>query len=455
MTSQEEILLRMGFNAEAVQRGTAAMMSAQRSASADFSSIWSKAAGLFTIGTMGMALRSVLNRVGEIRNEASQTGFDTDRIQRFNFQLQHMNIEVQSGKVGLGKMNELIGQAAEGEEKAVQIFARWGISTTGKSNGEIFDEIKNKIAGMVDPAQRVAMAMEIFGRGGRELLPLLTASNAELDKIANRAPIISKEDLDVLQKSKNFWGEIWNYVMLISAKLAVGPITPAIRAWNRATDSMSGTERDEITRHQEDLRRQQEDAKKHAAGPGTISPFMRRGWKAGEPTPQEGKQLIYEALYGMLTQGMTVPKDMTAKNAEATRLNVRITQNERELDQREREYPTMENLAGRGYTARLNRQYGRGGRFDLGRGNGPLGATARDYELAQKQQVWDLTYGNRDMAEKDRARMIADRDKLIGAGVAKPELQWEKMRENTDAMSARLDELVKGGAVIKTKIVDE
>ena len=174
--------------------------------------------GALTLGGISMAFNSVLQKVGEIRNEAAQTGFDTNSIQKFNFQLRQMNIDVQAGKTGLGKMNELIGQAAVGEEKAVKVFARWGISTAGKTNAEIFAEIQQSIAATTDPALRVAEAMEIFGRGGRELLPLLTASKEALDGMAAHAPIISEDDLTNIQKAKNTLEEMKDKLIVMGAK---------------------------------------------------------------------------------------------------------------------------------------------------------------------------------------------------------------------------------------------
>ena len=174
--------------------------------------------GVLTLGGISMAFNSVLQKVGEIRNEAAQTGFDTNSIQKFNFQLRQMNIDVQAGKTGLGKMNELIGQAAVGEEKAVKVFARWGISTAGKTNAEIFAEIQQSIAATTDPALRVAEAMEIFGRGGRELLPLLTASKEALDGMAAHAPIISEDDLTNIQKAKNTLEEMKDKLIVMGAK---------------------------------------------------------------------------------------------------------------------------------------------------------------------------------------------------------------------------------------------
>lgn len=180
--------------------------------------------GALTLGGISMAFNSILTKVADIKSEAIQTGFDTDSIQKFNFELRQMNIEVTSGKVGLGKMNELIGQAAAGEEKAVKVFARWGISTAGKTNAEIFAEIQRSIAATTDPALRVAEAMEIFGRGGRELLPLLTASKETLDGMANHAPIISKDDIESIDQAKRAIEEIKDTLTVMGAKVIATPI---------------------------------------------------------------------------------------------------------------------------------------------------------------------------------------------------------------------------------------
>jgi uncharacterized phage infection (PIP) family protein YhgE len=179
-----------------------------------------------SIGALGMAFNAILQKVADIKSEAIQTGFDTDSIQKFNFALGQMNIEVQSGKVGLGIMNKLIGEASEGEKHAVEIFSRWGISTSGKSNAEIFEEIRSAISAMPDPANRVAMAMEIFGRGGRELLPYLTASKEMLDEMAAHAPIISKEDIDSIDQAKQRLEEVKNLLLTLGAK-AIGKVAEA------------------------------------------------------------------------------------------------------------------------------------------------------------------------------------------------------------------------------------
>jgi hypothetical protein len=110
-------------------------------------------------------------------------------------------------------------------------------------------------------------------------------------------------------------------------------------------------------------------------------------------------------------------------------------------------YPTLENLAGRLWTERLNKRYGQGGFYDLGRGNGAFAANAQDYLLAQKQQEYDRTYGNMGAAENDRQRMIAERDYLVSTGVANPTMLLSKIEENTDKVHALWRSLVANGVI--------
>src|ERR1035437_4113513 len=223
MASQiEEILLRMGFDGGAVQRGSPAMLARQKTVASKFQSMWSGAASsiatIFSGVSVGMVVNSILTKVSEIKNEAIQTGFDTDSVQKFNYQLRQMHIDINAGQTGLGIMNKLIGQAAEGEKKAVDIFSRWGIATNGKSNADIFEEIRAKTAETVDPAQRVAMTMELFGRGGRELLPYLTASKELLDGMAAHAPVISKTDIENIDQAHHKIQEVNDTLTVVSAK---------------------------------------------------------------------------------------------------------------------------------------------------------------------------------------------------------------------------------------------
>lgn len=112
-------------------------------------------------------------------------------------------------------------------------------------------------------------------------------------------------------------------------------------------------------------------------------------------------------------------------------------------------YPTLENLAGRGWSKAFTGQYGAGGRFDLGRGDGPRSGSARDYIRAKYQQEWDRTYGNMGDAENDRQRMVAARDDLIKQGAASPEMLLGKIEDNTSKLHDLFKAMQDNGIILK------
>ena len=113
--------------------------------------------------------------------------------------------------------------------------------------------------------------------------------------------------------------------------------------------------------------------------------------------------------------------------------------------------PTIEMLAGDSFMKRLNADYGSKGRFDLSSGNGPFGSAARDYELAQKQQMWDIIHGNAVFDQKgnliggaafeDQQRSIVDHNMLRGAGLETPEMKMTDLVESGNVIALEIKAL--------------
>lgn len=131
---------------------------------------------------------------------------------------------------------------------------------------------------------------------------------------------------------------------------------------------------------------------------------------------------------------------------EALDIAGRIMAEKAKIAGNEREYPTLGDLAGRGFKSDLDALYGKGGQFDLGAGNGPYAAIAQEYLLAQKQQIWDRTYGNMGAANADQKRMISARKQLGDLGVESPAMDMAMMRADIATMVKQLDLLKAQGA---------
>jgi hypothetical protein len=155
-------------------------------------------------------------------------------------------------------------------------------------------------------------------------------------------------------------------------------------------------------------------------------------------------------------------------NKEYENLERDNNQTQTEMNRVGESIPTVEDLAGRTFTERLNKQYGKGGRFDLGRGGtGVFGQAARESELAAKQMQWDIEHGNGSyqvvdgvgqwtgQAGIDRQRRIAADNLLGAAGLDTPQQKLEQMKYHLKSIQDSMLELNRRAAHDGIKIADD
>jgi hypothetical protein len=71
------------------------------------------------------------------------------------------------------KFEMVIGEVREGSKEAAAVFQSMGVSPFGKTMEENLLAVAQAFDKMTDPAERARKAVELFGRGGQEMLPVL------------------------------------------------------------------------------------------------------------------------------------------------------------------------------------------------------------------------------------------------------------------------------------------
>lgn len=148
---------------------------------------------------------------GEAIEQASiRVGVSTDALQQYGFAATQTGSDVGSLTFALLMLEDKIGDAminASGE--GAKAFAKYHIAIRDakgslKDTGSLFEEVADKIADTKDPAKQVTIAMDLFGRQGRALLPLLKQGKdgiAELkEEFAALGGGMSKEAIDASKK---------------------------------------------------------------------------------------------------------------------------------------------------------------------------------------------------------------------------------------------------------------
>lgn len=123
---------------------------------------------LKTVQSFGAAL----DMGGRLNDLADRTGIAVDKVLLLERAFQNAGVGADSLGPILNKMQKALVDAEDGTSKAAYAFADLGLSLSqlrGLSPEEQLKTIGKAIAGIPDPAQRAATAMEIFGKSGGAL----------------------------------------------------------------------------------------------------------------------------------------------------------------------------------------------------------------------------------------------------------------------------------------------
>jgi len=183
----------------------------------------------------------------ELNKSAIQAGMSASQFGSLSYAARMTDVNVQSMGTGLNRLNRAIGDVASGKNKdASALFRHLGIATRDAnghmvSAGDILPRLAEAFKNTTDPAMRARMAMALFGRGGVEMLPLLTQGAAGLEQFADASKGLryafspqDRENLEAYHHSTiNLSTAVTGFSNAIGAKLApvLQPIIEAMTQW--------------------------------------------------------------------------------------------------------------------------------------------------------------------------------------------------------------------------------
>lgn len=114
----------------------------------------------------------------QVELTSRKLGISTDAVQQLQYAASLKSIDKGQLGIGLRFLQVNAQKAADGGKEAAAAFQALGISvkdTSGhvKPADDLFEEVATKIAAVKDPAKQTSLAVQIFGRSGQELVPLL------------------------------------------------------------------------------------------------------------------------------------------------------------------------------------------------------------------------------------------------------------------------------------------
>lgn len=193
--------------------------------------------------------KGAIETATELRLTSQAVGLTTDALQELTFVGARAGVDMFEMAQSIGLLSRNMLHAKEGGQEQAKMFSKLGVKVTDahgklRSADEMIASIADKFEKMQDGPEKTALALELFGRAGKRMVPLLNEGSEGIERMRQEARDLGivldeetikkgKEVDDTLRSLEAAWKGIRN--------AAVAPLLPeilriarAVREWVKA-----------------------------------------------------------------------------------------------------------------------------------------------------------------------------------------------------------------------------
>lgn len=172
------------------------------------------------------AVTAGLDYASSLGEVAQQLGVTTDALQEYRYAATQAGLSQDEMDQGLAQLTRRIGEAASGTKSQAEAFAKLGISVRDTNGnilkaGDAIPLIADALQRIESPAERAAILMDLFGKSGQKLEPLLAGGakgvNNLRDAAHNLGIVLSEEQI---QKADDTADKLASIKTVLEARIA-------------------------------------------------------------------------------------------------------------------------------------------------------------------------------------------------------------------------------------------
>lgn len=151
------------------------------------------AVGAALTGAIGVSLHGAFEEADKLGKMAQSVGMPVEELSKLKHAADLSDVSLESLSTSMGRLNRNMAEAASDTvSKAGLAFKALGIDVTNtdgtlKSSSIVLGDIAEKFSGYKDGAAKSALAIELFGRSGAAMIPMLNAGRDGLQEMADEA----------------------------------------------------------------------------------------------------------------------------------------------------------------------------------------------------------------------------------------------------------------------------
>lgn len=136
--------------------------------------------------------KQAIDAADEMNDMAQKLGMSTEQLSAYNYAAKMSGASTEAIATSVQKLNSNMADAARGQGSAKAALDALGISVTDangalKTNDEVMREVADRFSQFPDGATKSAMAVDIFGKSGADLIPMLDEGAVGLARMQEEA----------------------------------------------------------------------------------------------------------------------------------------------------------------------------------------------------------------------------------------------------------------------------
>jgi len=223
-----------------------------RAFAASVSSLGTRLVGLgaMAAGPLVAASRMFEDLGDNLAKASARTGVAVEELSELAFAADLSGADLATLELGLRKMSQTIVDAAAGSQSTNDAFGRLGLTVADLAQltpDQQFKLLADRLSQIYNPTLRAAMALDIFGRSGTRLLPLMADGAEGIERLERQARELgltwSTADAKAAEAFRDTLTVLWKVIQRGIALVggALVPVLSDAAQWiTRATKTVSG-----------------------------------------------------------------------------------------------------------------------------------------------------------------------------------------------------------------------
>ncbi|NVN96962.1 phage tail tape measure protein [Candidatus Nomurabacteria bacterium] len=172
--------------------------------------------GVAIVGGLAAIVQKSTDAAKGIEFTSQRIGISTDALQELGFVAGKSGVDIGQFEIGMGKLSKTMTAAIMGNKSSLAVFKAAGVSIKDqngnlKDSTRVVEELSNKFKAAKDGPLKTGLAMMLFGRSGRTMIPMLNRGGQAIDEMSRKFKdsnaYLSGENIAAFKKYRTAIGE--------------------------------------------------------------------------------------------------------------------------------------------------------------------------------------------------------------------------------------------------------